>query len=428
MLSPIDKTQKKELAEYLQSRSQEISPEILIRVTEIIDNVRKNGDSALREYTEKFDGQTLENFEVSAEELEEAASQADPEFVSALEDAAVNIREFHEAQKQNGYRIERKNGAVLGQRVIPLDSVGVYVPGGRAQYPSSVLMNVIPARTAGVREIVMVTPPGKDGKLNPNIAAAAKVAGVTRIFKVGGAQAVAALAYGTESVPAVDKITGPGNIYVAAAKKMVFGKVDIDMIAGPSEILVIADRNASPVFAAADLLSQAEHDPMASAILLTDDPDLIESVNEELVKQSALLPKKAIVEESLKNYGKSILCDSLEEAVQISNAIAPEHLELLVEDPQSLLDQVKNAGSVFLGYNTCESVGDYFGGTNHVLPTSGTARFSSALGVDAFIKKSSFLYYPREVLLKEGERIMKLAEEEELAAHGRAVGVRMEAE
>lgn len=428
MLSAIDKTEKRQLAEYLASRSQEISPEILSKAAAIVDTVRKEGDQALRDYTRQFDGILLDEFEVSEKELNEAAALADEDFVSALEDASKNILEYHQAQKKAGYRIDRKNGAYLGQRILPLDSVGIYVPGGRAQYPSSVLMNAIPAKVAGVREIIMVTPPSKEGGLNPNIAAAAKVAGVDRIFKVGGAQAVGALAYGTKSIPAVDKIVGPGNIFVAAAKKLVFGKNDIDMIAGPSEILVIADEKASPAYVAADLLSQAEHDPMASAILVSTSQDLIDQVNEQLKIQSSLLPKKAIVEESLKNYGKSIRVDSLEEAVEISNAIAPEHLELQVENPMELLDLVKNAGSVFLGYYTCESVGDYFGGTNHVLPTSGTARFSSPLGVDSFMKKSSYLFYPKEVLFEEGNRIVNLANHEDLAAHARAVSIRMEEE
>lgn len=428
MLSAIDKTEKRQLAEYLASRSQEISPEILSKAAAIVDTVRKEGDQALRDYTQQFDGILLDEFEVSEKELNEAAALADEDFVSALEDASKNILEYHQAQKKAGYRIDRKNGAYLGQRILPLDSVGIYVPGGRAQYPSSVLMNAIPAKVAGVREIIMVTPPSKEGGLNPNIAAAAKVAGVDRIFKVGGAQAVGALAYGTKSIPAVDKIVGPGNIFVAAAKKLVFGKTDIDMIAGPSEILVIADEKASPAYVAADLLSQAEHDPMASAILVSTSQDLIDQVNEQLKIQSSLLPKKAIVEESLKNYGKSIRVDSLEEAVEISNAIAPEHLELQVENPMELLDLVKNAGSVFLGYYTCESVGDYFGGTNHVLPTSGTARFSSPLGVDSFMKKSSYLFYPKEVLFEEGNRIVNLANHEDLAAHARAVSIRMEEE
>lgn len=428
MLSKIDKNKKGELNAYLQSRTQEMSGEILKTAQDIISDVRSRGDEALKDYTKKFDGVDIESFEVTPEEIAEAAAKADPDFVQALRDAAENIIEFHEAQKQDGYRIDRKNGAFLGQRVLPLKSVGIYVPGGRAQYPSSVLMNAIPARVAGVEEIIMVTPPAKDGRLHPNIAAAVQTAGIDRVFKVGGAQAIAALAYGTESIPAVDKIVGPGNIFVAAAKKLAYGKVDIDMIAGPSEILVIADAGANPAYAAADLLSQAEHDPMASAILLSDSEDLIEKVNRELEKQSALLPKREIAEESLRNYGKSILCSSLEEAVSIANEIAPEHLELLTADPMALLEQVRNAGSVFLGYYTCESVGDYFGGTNHVLPTSGTARFSSALGVDSFIKKSSFLYYPKEVLMQDGSRIVTLAENENLAAHARAASIRMEEE
>ncbi len=428
MLNAIDKSKQGELAGYLAGRSQEISPEILARAASIIDEVRKDGDAALKKYTKMFDGIDLDDFEVTPEEIDAAAARADEDFVLALQDAARNILEYHEAQKREGYRIDRENGAFLGSRIIPLASAGIYVPGGRAQYPSSVLMNAIPARVAGVKEIVMVTPPSKDGSINPNIAAAARVAGVNRIYKIGGAQAIAALAYGTESIPAVDKIVGPGNIYVAAAKKLVFGKTDIDMIAGPSEILVIADEGANPAYVAADLLSQAEHDPMASAILISTSQSVIDQVSEELRKQSDLLPKKAIVEESLKNYGHSILTDTLEEAVEISNAIAPEHLELQVKDPMALLDQVRNAGSVFLGYYTCESVGDYFGGTNHVLPTSGTARFSSPLSVDAFVKKSSYLYYPREVLFEEGDRIVTLAENEDLAAHARAVSIRMEEE
>ncbi|MCF0245333.1 MAG: histidinol dehydrogenase, partial [Ileibacterium sp.] len=352
-------------------------------------------------------------------------AKADPAFRKALEQAASNIRDFHVLQKQDGYRLEKEMGIYLGQRVIPLDSVGIYVPGGRAQYPSSVLMNAIPAKVAGVKRIVMVTPPSKEGTLHPNIAAAALCAGVDEIYKVGGAQAVAALAYGTESIAPVDKIIGPGNIFVAAAKKLVFGQVDIDMIAGPSEILVIADEKADPACTAADLLSQAEHDPMASAVLLSNSQKLIDQVNEQLRLQTDQLPKKSIVEESLKNYGTSILCGSLEECVEISNAVAPEHLELQTEQFEQLLPLVKHAGSVFLGYSTCESVGDYFGGTNHVLPTSGTARFSSALSVDAFVKKSSYLYYSDQAIQAYGAQIVKMAEEEDLQAHANAVKVRM---
>lgn len=426
MLSAIDKNERGQLAAWLAKRAQEMSPETMASVMEIINTVRKEKDQALFDYTEKFDGVRLDALRVSPEEIEAQASRSDPAFQKAMEEAAENIRVFHEAQKQQGYRLEKEDGVFLGQRVLPLDAVGVYVPGGRAQYPSSVLMNVIPAKVAGVRRIVMVTPPSKTGGLHPNIAFAAKLAGVDEIYKVGGAQAVAALAYGTEQIARVDKIVGPGNIFVAAAKKLVFGQADIDMIAGPSEILVIADETANPRWVAADLLSQAEHDPMASAILLSDSQAVIEAVNEELALQAARLPKKEIVEASLRDYGKSVLCDSLEECVQIANEIAPEHLELQVQDPMALLDLVKNAGSVFLGQSTCESVGDYFGGTNHVLPTSGTARFSSALSVDAFIKKSSYLYYSPQALKKHGGKIITMARQEDLDAHANAVKVRLE--
>ena len=425
MLKPISKDNRKEFSDYLASRAYELSPDMLVKTSTIIDQVRKDGDQALKDLTQKFDGITLDHLKVSAQELEEQAAKADPEFYQALENAAENIRYFHQAQLQHGYHLEKEDGIYLGQRVLPLDAVGIYVPGGRAQYPSSVLMNAIPAKIAGVRRIVMVTPPSKEGSINPNIAAAAKVAGVDEIYTIGGAQAVAALAYGTESIAPVDKIVGPGNAFVAAAKKLVFGKVDIDMIAGPSEILVIADEQANPAHVAADLLSQAEHDPMASAILISTDESLIEAVNEELKKQSAVLPKRAIVEESLKNYGTSILADTLEEAIEIGNEVAPEHLELQIQNARDYLPQVKNAGSVFLGYTTCESIGDYFGGTNHVLPTSGTARFSSALSVDAYIKKSSYLFYPEEALQKYGDQIIDMATEEDLEAHANAVRIRL---
>lgn len=425
MLKAINKENRQELKDYLQSRSSGISADILIKTNDIIEDVRTNQDQAVKKYTRNFDGVDLQDLQVSRQEIEEAAAKADPAFRKALEQAASNIRDFHVLQKQDGYRLEKEMGIYLGQRVIPLDSVGIYVPGGRAQYPSSVLMNAIPAKVAGVKRIVMVTPPSKEGTLHPNIAAAALCAGVDEIYKVGGAQAVAALAYGTESIAPVDKIIGPGNIFVAAAKKLVFGQVDIDMIAGPSEILVIADEKADPVCTAADLLSQAEHDPMASAVLLSNSQKLIDQVNEQLRLQTDQLPKKSIVEESLKNYGTSILCGSLEECVEISNAVAPEHLELQTEQFEQLLPLVKHAGSVFLGYSTCESVGDYFGGTNHVLPTSGTARFSSALSVDAFVKKSSYLYYSDQAIQAYGAQIVKMAEEEDLQAHANAVKVRM---
>ena len=425
MLQTINKQNTNELMEYLDSRNQEISNDVLVSASNIISDVRKNGDAACKEYTKKFDGIELSQFKVTDEEIEEAISKCNPFFCESMNRAKENIVYFHQAQKQNGYLLQKEMGIYLGQRVLPLASVGIYVPGGRAQYPSSVLMNAIPAHVAGVKRIVMVTPPSKEGTIHPNIAYAAKIAGVTEIYKIGGAQAVAALAYGTESIPSVDKIVGPGNIFVAAAKKLVFGKVDIDMIAGPSEILVIADENGNPEYLAADLLSQAEHDPMASSILLTTSSSLLEKVNAELERQTALLPKKEIVEQSLKNYGKAIVCDSIEECIDISNAIAPEHLELMVEDPMKYLGLVVNAGSVFMGYYTCESIGDYFGGTNHVLPTSGTARFSSALGVDSFIKKSSFLHYSKEAIEAYGKYIVSMAEEEQLQAHANAAKVRM---
>lgn len=425
MLTEIKKEDHALLRKYLDSRTQEIDADILLKVTSILNDVRKNQDAAAREYTKKFDGVEIDDFKVSEAEIDEAEKQCDEDFKDAMRRAAANIRSFHEAQIQRSYIQQKEMGIYLGQRVLPLASVGIYVPGGRAQYPSSVLMNAIPAHVAGVKRIVMVTPPNKEGKINPNIAFAARLAGVTEIYKIGGAQAVAALAYGTESIPSVDKIVGPGNIFVAAAKKLVYGKVDIDMIAGPSEILVIADEGANPVYVAADLLSQSEHDPMASAVLLTTSRAVLDAVNVELRKQTDVLPKKEIVEQSLKNYGKSIVCDSIEECIAFSNAIAPEHLELCVADAMSYLNEVVNAGSVFLGYYTCESIGDYFGGTNHVLPTSGTARFSSALGVDAFIKKSSFLHYTEEALDAYGKYIVDMAEQEQLEAHANAARVRM---
>lgn len=426
MLTEIRKEDQKELREYLDSRTQEINADILLKVTEILNTVRKEKDKAVKEYTKQFDGVELSSFQVTEEEIAEAEKLCDPMFMESMRKAANNIRSFHEAQIQNSYLQEKSMGIYLGERVLPLASVGIYVPGGRAQYPSSVLMNAIPAHVAGVKRIVMVTPPNKEGKINPNIAFAAKLAGVTEIYKIGGAQAVGALAYGTESIPAVDKIVGPGNIFVAAAKKLVYGKVDIDMIAGPSEILVIADCGANAAYVAADLLSQAEHDPMASSILLTTSKDVLIAVNEELRKQSSVLPKKEIVEQSLQNYGKAIVCDSISECIAFANAIAPEHLELCVTDAMSYLNEVVNAGSVFLGYYTCESIGDYFGGTNHVLPTSGTARFSSALGVDAFIKKSYFLHYSKEALDEYGKYIVSMAQQEQLQAHAQAVIVRMD--
>ncbi len=425
MLKEIDRNDPKALRQYLDSRNPKIDAEILTKVMAILEDVEQNGDEACKKYTKQFDGIDTMKFRVSAKELDEAISQCDKAFCDAMERAKKNIEFFHKAQIQQSFLQQKEFGIYLGQRVIPLAGVGIYVPGGRAQYPSSVLMNAIPARIAGVKRIVMVTPPDREGKIHPNIAFAARIAGVTEIYKIGGAQAVAALAYGTESIPSVDKIVGPGNIFVAAAKKLVYGKVDIDMIAGPSEILTIADEGANPKYVAADLLSQAEHDPMASSILLTTSKDLLNQVNEELKIQTAVLPKKEIIAASLRDFGKSIVCDSIEECINFSNEIAPEHLELQVKDPMQWLGKVINAGSVFLGYDTCESIGDYFGGTNHVLPTGGTARFSSALGVDAFIKKSSYLHYTSDAVNAYGEYIIKMAKEEHLDAHANAVKVRM---
>ncbi len=425
MLSEIKKENSKQLADYLASRSQDISSDVIITVSKILDDVKVNKDEACKRYTSQFDGVEIEDFLVSQDEIDEAITKCDPKFCEAMLKAKENIEYYHKAQLQQSYIQQKEMGIYLGQRVLPLASVGIYVPGGRAQYPSSVLMNAIPAKVAGVQRIVMVTPPSKAGSIHPNIAYAAKIAGVSEIYKIGGAQAIGALAYGTESIPGVDKIVGPGNIFVAAAKKLVYGKVDIDMIAGPSEILVIADEKANPEFVAADLISQAEHDPMASAILLTTSQKVLEEVNQQLAVQTNALPKKEIISESFKNYGKSILCDSIEECVELANEIAPEHLELMVEDAISYLGLVKNAGSVFVGYYTCESVGDYFGGTNHVLPTSGTARFSSALGVDSFIKKSCFLHYSKQALDAYGDYIIEMAQQEDLEGHANAARVRM---
>ncbi|SHK31741.1 histidinol dehydrogenase [Hathewaya proteolytica DSM 3090] len=424
-LSEINIEDKKVLKKYLDSRREDINSDILKNVVDILQEVKLRGDAALRQYTAKFDGVELGSFEISKTELEQCFNKVDPFFVESMKQAKENIEFYHKAQIQNGYTLYKEYGVYLGQRVIPLDSVGVYVPGGRAQYPSSVLMNVIPAKLAGVKNIVMITPPSKGGGIDPYIGVAACMAGVDKIYTLGGAQGIAALAYGTETIEKVDKIIGPGNIYVAAAKKLVYGTVDIDMIAGPSEILVIADEGADPSYVAADLLSQAEHDTMASSILLTTSKEVAEKTNYELEKQLSLLPKKDIAEDSVKNFGKFVLCKSIEQCVELSNEIAPEHLELMIKNPMEYLASVRHAGSVFLGYYTCESIGDYFGGTNHVLPTGGTARFCSALSVDSFIKKSSYLYYSREAVEKYGDNIMEIAMKENLQGHANAVKVRL---
>ena len=395
-------------------------------VAEIIANVIKNKDDALYAYAEKFDKVKLASLEVTKDEIETAYEKADKNFVTILEEAAENIRIFHSKQVRDGFRIERPDGVVIGQKVTPLDRVGLYVPGGTAAYPSTVLMDAIPAKIAGCKEIVMVTPPAKDGSVNPDILTAAKVAGVTRIFKVGGAQAVAALAYGTESVPKVDKIVGPGNAFVAEAKKQVFGKVDIDMIAGPSEILVVADNTNNPAYIAADLLSQAEHDKMASAVLVTDDEAFANAVSKELERQIPLLPRKEIARTSIDNNGKIIVADDLATVIEIANEIAPEHLELCVDEPFAYLDKIRHAGSIFLGKYCPEALGDYFAGPNHTLPTSGTAKFSSPLSVDDFVKKSQYSYYTKEALEKVADKIATFANKEGLQAHGKSATIRFE--
>ncbi len=396
-------------------------------VAAIIAEVKANGDAAVLQYNEKFDGAKLTSLAVTREEIAAARAAVSAEFLAVLEQAAANIRKFHEKQKRNGFIINDERGIVTGQKVIPLDKVGLYVPGGTAAYPSTVLMDAIPAKIAGCGEVVMVTPPGKDGAVNPAILAAASVAGVDRIFKVGGAQAVAALAYGTESIPQVDKIVGPGNAYVAEAKKQVFGQVSIDMIAGPSEILIVADGNTNPVYAAADLLSQAEHDKMASAVLVTDSMSLAQQVSAELEKQIPQLLRHEIARESIDNNGKIIVTDSIQQAVEVSNELAPEHLELCLDDPFAVLDLVRHAGSVFMGRYCPEALGDYFAGPNHTLPTGGTARFSNPLSVDDFVKKTQYTYYTKDALANVADQIALFATQEGLTGHAKSVTVRKDA-
>ena len=395
-------------------------------VSEIIENVKKNGDSALFAYCEKFDKAKLTSLVVSEEEMEEAMAQVEPEFLEILKKAAENIRKFHSKQVRNSFIINDTDGVVIGQKIIPVDRAGLYVPGGTAAYPSTVLMDSIPAKIAGCKEVVITTPPNAEGKVNPVILAAAKVAGVDKIFKVGGAQAIAALAYGTESIPKVDKIVGPGNAFVAEAKKQVFGKVSIDMIAGPSEILIIADGNTNPRFAAADLLSQAEHDKMASAVLVTNSEELAVAVQAELEKQIPMLERAEIARASIDCNGKIIVAQNLKQAIDISNEIAPEHLELCVDNPFDYLDSIRHAGSIFMGRNCPEALGDYFAGPNHTLPTSGTARFSSPLGVDDFIKKTQYTYYTRDALKRVAKDVEYFAKAEGLTAHARSAVIRTE--
>lgn len=423
-IAKADGVSERELINQLKARSGEIDRKVTSAVTDILNNVKQNGDDAVREYTLKFDGHMPSKFEISREEIDSSPDKCDRDFILALYKAADNIRDFHARQKQQSWLEPKQNGVILGQRIRGLKRVGVYVPGGTAAYPSSVLMNVIPAKIAGVKEIIMVTPPQKDGTANPDILAAAKIAGVDRVFLMGGAQAVAALAYGTQSVPKVDKIVGPGNIFVATAKKLLYGTVDIDMIAGPSEILIVADKSANPKFLAADLMSQAEHDKMASAILLTTSEETANETAKELSRQMQTLERRDIIEQSLNDFGAIIVCKDISEAVNFANELAPEHLELAVENPMEYIGRVDNAGSVFLGHYSPEPLGDYFAGPNHVLPTSGTARFFSPLSVDSFIKKSSFIYYTEPALSEAKDDIIKLAETEGLTAHANSIKVR----
>lgn len=423
-IAKADGVSERKLIEQLKQRSGEIDRTVTAAVNEILQNVRQYGDTSVREYTMKFDGSVPENPEISKEELDASVEQCDSDFIYALYKAADNIRDFHTRQKQQSWLEPKENGVILGQRIRGLHRVGIYVPGGTAAYPSSVLMNAIPAKIAGVEEIIMVTPPRKDGTANPDILAAAKIAGVDRVFLMGGAQAVAALAYGTGTVPKVDKIVGPGNIYVATAKKLLYGTVDIDMIAGPSEILIVADETANPKFLAADLMSQAEHDKMASAILLTTSVTVANKTAEELERQMQKLSRKEIIEASLDNFGAIIVCNDMDEAVRFANELAPEHLEMAVKNPLEYIGKIDNAGSVFLGHFSPEPLGDYFAGPNHVLPTSGTARFFSPLSVDSFVKKSSFIYYTEEALKEAKDDIIKLADTEGLTAHANSVKVR----
>lgn len=397
-------------------------------VQEIVDQVKTRGDQALFEYTRRFDGAEIgpDNIRVTQEEIQEAMEQVDPRLLDVMKKSMANIRDHHEKQKRNSWFDARPDGVILGQKITALESVGVYVPGGKAAYPSSVLMNIIPAEVAGVKRIVMVTPPGKDGKVNPVTLTAAHLAGATEVYKAGGAQAVAALAFGTESIPRVNKIVGPGNIFVALAKKAVYGHVSIDSIAGPSEILVIADDSASPRYVAADLLSQAEHDELASAILVTDSMELAKKVSEEAEAFTRKLSRREIIEKSLENYGYILVVDNLEEAVRTANEIAPEHLEIVTRNPFEVMTKIHNAGAIFIGPYSCEPLGDYFAGPNHILPTNGTAKFFSPLGVDDFIKKSSIVYYSREALEQVHKEIETFAEAEHLTAHANSIAVRFE--
>ena len=395
-------------------------------VSEIIENVKQNGDKALKEYTKRFDGVKTDSITVTEEEIREAVSQTDPEFLLVLQRAADNIRKFHSRQVRNSFIINDENGIVMGQKVIPIDRAGIYVPGGTAPLSSTVLMDVIPAKIAGVREVVVATPPEKDGKINPGILAAAWVAGADKIIKAGGAQAIAAMAYGTESVPKTDKIVGPGNAFVAEAKRQVYGIVSIDMIAGPSEILAVADGKSNPAHLAADLLSQAEHDKMATAVLVTDSEELARNVSDEIEKQLPLLERRDIARVSIDQNGKIIIADDLRKAIDIANEIAPEHLELCLDNPFDYLDSIRHAGSVFMGRNCPEALGDYLAGPNHTLPTQGTARFSSPLSVDDFVKKTQYTYFTADALSRVAEDVAVFARKEGLTGHARSAMIRLE--
>ncbi len=419
-------TDEKNFLKEVEKRNGEKDKKVGEIVSEIIETVKNGGDKAVNDYTLKFDGKLPQYYEVPREVINDALTEADPEFVNALLNAQENITDFHNRQKEQGFINPLSNGVILGQRVRGLERVGLYVPGGTAAYPSSVLMNAIPAKIAGVKEIIMVTPPKKDGTPNKDILVAAAICGVDRIFMAGGAQAIAALAYGTEEIPKVDKIVGPGNIFVATAKKLLFGMVDIDMVAGPSEILVVADETADPKYLAADLMSQAEHDVLASAILITTSEEIADKTIAEIERQKESLSRKAIIDQSLDNYGAVIIAKSISDAIELANGLAPEHLEMQVDNPMQYLGQLDNVGSIFLGKYAPEPLGDYYAGPNHVLPTSGTARFFSPLSVNSFTKRSSFIYYTEQALMDAKDDIVCVAEREGLTAHANAIKVRFE--
>lgn len=422
---------EKKFLEETEKRAGEVGAEVEKTVKAILENVKNNGDKAVKEYTAKFDCPNAKYYRVPDEAIQDALTEANeksPEFVEAMLNAVENITAFHTRQKREGFCVTEENGVIMGQRVRGLDKVGLYVPGGTAAYPSSVLMNAIPAKIAGVKEVIMVTPPLKDGSANKDILVAAALCGVDRIYLTGGAQAIAALAYGTEEIPRVSKIVGPGNIFVATAKKLVYGNVDIDMVAGPSEILVIADETANPVYLAADLMSQAEHDRLASAIMITTSREIAEKTKAEIERQVQKLSRKEIIEESLKNYGAIIVCDNMDYAVEIANKIAPEHLEVCAENPLEYIGKLDNVGSLFLGNHSPEPLGDYYAGPNHVLPTGGTARFYSPLGVDSFVKRSSYIYYTKDALLEAADDIILIAKREQLTAHANSIEVRKSGE